>query len=202
MEIPQAASVVEVDLSQVIAYQEAHRDEFQARGVELNVTAFVLQATAEALIALPEVNSTFEGESIRRYRSVDILLEVANGDTLKRGIIAEAETRNLRGLAQAVNGIQTNAATSTLPEGGTFTLTDLGTEAALLAVPPVLPGQAAALRVGAVTERIIPKKGNLMLVPHVYLTLSVDHRVLDGATAGRFLNHIKTFLEQYPTTKL
>lgn len=201
LEIPQASSVVEVDLSQVMAYQEAHGNEFQERGVELNLTAFALQAAAEALVALPEVNSTFEGECIRRYKSVDMLLEVANGDVIKRGIIAEAETRNLRGLAQAVRAIQTGAAASTLPEGATFTLTDLGTEAALLAVPPVLPGQAAALRVGAVTERLIPRKGSLMLVPHVYLTLSVDHRVLDGATAGLFLNHIKTFLEQYPTTK-
>ncbi len=201
LEIPQAASVVEVDLSQVIAFQEAHKVELQARGIELTVTAFVLQAAAEALVALPEVNSAFEVDSIHRYQSANILLEVASGDTLKRGIIAEAETRNLRGLAQAVNAIQANAAASTLPEGGTFTLTDLGTESALLAVPPVLPGQAAALRVGAVTERIIPRKGGLVLVPHAYLTLSVDHRVLDGATAGRFLNHIKTFLEQYPTTK-
>jgi len=201
LEIPQASSVVEVDLSQVMAYQEAHRNEFRERSVELNLTAFALQAAAEALVALPEVNSAFEGECIRRYRSVDMLLEVANGNVLKRGIIVEAETRNLRGLAQAVSAIQTGTAASTLPEGATFTLTDLGTEAALLAVPPVLPGQAAALRVGAVTERLIPMKGSLMLVPHVYLTLSVDHRVLDGATAGLFLNHIKTFLEQYPTTK-
>ena len=199
LEIPQAASIVEVDLSQVIAYQEAHKDAFQARGVELNVTAFVLQATAEALVALPEVNSAFAGESILRYGSVDILLEVADGNTLKRGIIVGAETRNLRGLAQAVSSILAGAATSTLPEGGTFALTDLGTEAALLAVPPVLPGHAAALRVGAVTERIMPRERSLVLVPRVYLTLSVDHRVLDGATAGRFLNHIKTFLEQYPT---
>lgn len=199
LEIPQAASIVEVDLSQVMAYQEAHKDAFQARGVELNVTAFVLQATAEALVALPEVNSAFEGESIRRYGSVDILLEVANGNTLKCGIIVGAETRNLRGLAQAVNSILAGSATSKLPEGGTFALTDLGNEAALLAVPPVLPGHAAALRVGAVTERIMPRERSLVLVPHVYLTLSVDHRVLDGATAGRFLNHIKKFLEQYPT---
>ncbi len=201
LQIPQAASVVEVDLSQVIAYQEAHRDEFQERGVELNLTAFALQAVAEALVVLPEVNSAFEGECIRRYKSVDILLEVAGGNALKRGIVAEAETRNLRGLAQAVSAIQANAASLTLPGGGTFALTDLGTDAALFAVPPVLPGHAAALRVGAVTERIIPRKGSLVLVPQVYLTLSVDHRVLDGATAGLFLSHVKTFLEQYPTTK-
>ena len=100
------------------------------------------------------MNSAFEGESIRRYKSVDILLEVADGDVLKRGIIAQAETRNLRGLAQAVSAVLADAPASTWPTGGTFTLTDLGAEAALFAVPPVLPGQAAALRVGAVAERI------------------------------------------------
>jgi 2-oxoisovalerate dehydrogenase E1 component beta subunit len=198
LEIPQASSIVEVDLSQVMAYREAHKAAFQARGIDLTVTSFVLQAAADALVAVPEVNSTFEGESIRRYKSVDILLEVADGDVLKRGIIAQAETRNLRGLAQAVSAVLADAPATTRPTGGTFTLTDLGTEAALFAVPPVLPGQAAALRVGAVAERLIPKERSLALVPHMYLTLSVDHRVLDGATAGRFLNSIKTFLEDYP----
>ena len=198
LEIPQASSIVEVDLSRVMAYREAHKAAFQARGIDLTVTSFVLQAAADALVALPEVNSAFEGEGIRRYKSVDILLEVANGDVLKRGIIAQAETRNLRGLAQSVSAVLADAPASTRPAGGTFTLTDLGAEAALFAVPPVLPGQAAALRVGAVAERLVPKERSLALVPHVYLTLSVDHRVLDGATAGRFLNSIKTFLEHYP----
>lgn len=198
LEIPQASSIVEVDLSRVMAYREAHEDVFRSRGVELTITSFVLQAAADALVTLPEVNSAFQGESIRRYGSVDILLEVAASDTLKRGIIAQAETRNLRGFAQAVATIRADKPASTLPEGGTFSLTDLGSEAALLAVPPVLPGQAAALRVGTVSERVVPRERGLVLVPQVYLTLSVDHRVLDGATAGRFLNHIKTFLEHYP----
>ncbi len=93
LEIPQASSIVEVDLSQVMAYREAHRAAFQARGIDLTITSFVLQAAAGALVVVPEVNSAFEGESIRRYKSVDILLEVADGDVLKRGIIAQAETR-------------------------------------------------------------------------------------------------------------
>ena len=198
LEIPQASSIVEVDLSRVMVYQEAHKEAFRSRGAALSVTSFMLQAAADALVALPEVNSAFQGDRIRRYGSADILLEVADGDVLKRGIIAQAETRNLRGMAQVVGAVLEEAPASTPPEGGTFTLTDLGSEAALLAVPPVLPGQAAALRVGAVSERVVPRERGLAFVPHVYLTLSVDHRVLDGATAGRFLNHVKTFLERYP----
>ncbi len=200
LEIPQAASIVEVDLSRVLAAQDAQCEAFEARGIKFSLTAFVLQAAADALVALPEVNSAFEGESIRRYGSVDILLSVEGNGVLKRGVIDEAETRNLRGLAQAVNGIRSGPAATTLPEGGTFSLTDLGAEAALLAVPPVLPGHAAALRVGAVTQRLVPRNGGLALVPSVYLSLSVDHRVLDGATAGRFLNHVKAALERAPAT--
>jgi 2-oxoisovalerate dehydrogenase E1 component beta subunit len=197
LEIPQASSIVEVDLSKVMDYLKAHKDAFRARGVELTVTSFILQAIADALVTIPEVNSAFQGEHIRRYRRVDILLELADGDVLKRGIIAQAETRNLRGLAQEVAAVLANVPASTMPEGGTFTLTDLGSKAALFAVPPVLPGQAAALRVGAISERLVPRERGLALVPLVYLTLSVDHRVLDGATAGRFLNAVKASLEHY-----
>ena len=198
LEIPQASSIVEVDLSRVMAYLEAYREAFRARDIDLTITAFVLQATSDALVTLAEVNSAFEGDHIRRYKSVDILLEVTDGTALKRGVIVAAETRNLRGLAQAVSAVVADSSASMRLEGGTFTLTDLGSEAALFAVPPVLPGQAAALRIGALTERLVPRERGLALVPHVYLTLSVDHRVLDGATAGRFLNHIKTVLEHYP----
>ncbi len=197
LEIPQAASMVEVDLSRVIAYLEAHQRSYQARGIELSLTSFVLQAAADALVAFPEVNSAFAGDSIRYYRYADILLCVANGDTLKRGVIEQADTRNLRGLAQSVQSLMANGSSAGMPEGGTFSLTDLGSEAALFAVPPVLPGHAAAMRVGAVTERLVPKDRGIALFPQVMLTLSVDHRILDGATAGRFLNAVKTFLEQY-----
>jgi len=197
LEIPQAASMVEVDLGRVLAYQAAHKAEFEARGMALELTPFVLEAAADALAAFPEVNSAFEGDHIRRYGSIDILLNVAAGDTLKRGIIEQAETRNLRGLALSVHTVRDNGEAATLPAGGTFSLTDLGQDAALFAVPPVLPGHAAALRAGAVSERLVPKDRGLALVSQVILTLSVDHRVLDGATASRFLNHVKAFLEEY-----
>lgn len=198
LEIPQAASMVEVDLTNVLSYQEAHKVTFAARGAELTLTAFALAAAADALAAFPEVNGAFEGDHIRRYGSVDILLSVAGGDMLRRGIIEQAETRNLRGLALAVQTVRENGDSEGLPAGGTFSLTDLGQDAALFAMPPVLPGHAAALRVGALTERLVPKERGLALVSQAVLSLSVDHRVLDGATASRFLNHVKAFLEQYP----
>jgi len=197
LEIPQAASMVEVDMGRVLAYQEAHQAAFASRGLELSLTPFVLEAAADALSAFTEVNSTFEGDHIRRYGNINILLSIADGDTLKHGVIEQAETRNLRGLAQSIHAVRDNGETTSLPAGGTFSLTDLGQDAALFAVPPVLPGHAAALRVGAVSERLVPKQGGIALVSQVILTLSVDHRVLDGATASRFLNHIKAFLEQY-----
>jgi 2-oxoisovalerate dehydrogenase E1 component beta subunit len=197
LEIPQATSVIEVDLSRVMAYQEAHQAAFQEWGIELTITPFVLQAAADALVTFSEVNSAFQEGGIYRYPSVDILLTVADGNDLKRGIIAQAEMRNLRGLALAIDTVLADAPATGVPEGGTFSLTDLGPQAALFAVPPVLPGHAAALRVGAVAERLVPRDCGVALIPHVYLTLSVDHRVLDGAGAGRFLNHIKKFLEQY-----
>ncbi len=200
LEIPQATSVVEVDISHLLTYQKTQQQTFAARGLDLPLTAFVLQATAEALLVFPDVNSAFEGNFIRRYATVAIQLEVADGDELKRGVIEQAETRNLRGMAGAIATILAQPQSVTISSGGTFTLTDLGPEAALLAIPPVYPAQAASLRVGAVSERMVPRERALEAVPYVYLALSVDHRVLDGATAGRFLAFIKDALEHYPAS--
>lgn len=197
LEIPQAVSMIEVDLSRLLASYEAEREAYITENSDTPLTIFVLEAVASELCAYPEINGVFEGDHIRRYSNFDILLGVTQGDKIKYGIIEQAHTRNLFGLGLFVDEIREKGHTTMTPTGGTFSFIDLGKDAALFAVPPVLPGHAGALRVGAVKQRFMPHNGGIALVPHIILTLSVDHRVVDGATASEFLNQIKKSLEHY-----
>lgn len=197
LEIPQAASMVEIDLSRLLASDDMQREIDISDSADTPLTLFVLEAVASQLSAYPDINSVFEGDHIRRYSNVDILLGIAQDDDIKYGIIEQADTRNLFGLDLFVDAIRDKGQTTTTPKGGTFSFTDLGKDAALFAVPPVLPGHAAALRMGAVKQRLVPHNGGIALVPYIILTLSVDHRVVDGAMASEFLGQIKFFLEEY-----
>lgn len=197
LEIPQAASMVEIDLSRLLASDDMQREIDISDSADTPLTLFVLEAVASQLSAYPDINSVFEGDHIRRYNNVDILLGIAQDGDIKYGIIEQADTRNLFGLDLFVDAIRDKGQTTTTPKGGTFSFTDLGKDAALFAVPPVLPGHAAALRMGAVKQRLVPRNGGIALVPYIILTLSVDHRVVDGAMASEFLGQIKFFLEEY-----
>lgn len=197
LEIPQAASMVEIDLSRLLASDDMQREIDISDSADTPLTLFVLEAVASQLSAYPDINSVFEGDHIRRYNNVDILLGIAQDGDIKYGIIEQADTRNLFGLDLFVDAIRDKGQTTTTPKGGTFSFTDLGKDAALFAVPPVLPGHAAALRMGAVKQRLVPHNGGIALVPYIILTLSVDHRVVDGAMASEFLGQIKFFLEEY-----
>lgn len=197
LEIPQAASMVEINLSRLLASDDMQREIDISDSADTPLTLFVLEAVASQLSAYPDINSVFEGDHIRRYNNVDILLGIAQDGDIKYGIIEQADTRNLFGLDLFVDAIRDKGQTTTTPKGGTFSFTDLGKDAALFAVPPVLPGHAAALRMGAVKQRLVPHNGGIALVPYIILTLSVDHRVVDGAMASEFLGQIKFFLEEY-----
>lgn len=197
LEIPQAASMVEIDLSRLLASDDMQREIDISDSADTPLTLFVLKEVATQLGAYPDINSVFEGNHIRRYSNVDILLGIAQDGDIKYGIIEQADTRNLFGLGLFVDAIRDKGQAKTIPPGGTFSFTDLGKDAALFAVPPVLPGHAAALRMGAVKQRLVPRNGGIVLVPYIILTLSVDHRVVDGAMASEFLSQIKFFLEEY-----
>jgi 2-oxoisovalerate dehydrogenase E1 component beta subunit len=202
-QVPQAASVVEVDLSRVARRIEWNGAAWMERGIEPSYTPFFAQALVAAVAAVPQVNAAYDGEAraIRRFHALHLGLSVpgVDGKAARHAVVRDADTRNLIGLAIEAQGAHVRGSTG--PEilaEATITLTDFGPGSALFAVPSVLPGQAAAIRAGAVEERLVARDRGFFLAPTVFLCASVDHRVLDGMDAGALLGEMKRFLEQYP----
>lgn len=198
-EVPQAASVIEVELTHVTQRLADSAAEWAARGVIPGTTAFFADAFVAALRALPRANAAFDGQAIRHHPAVHLGVGVlaADGSGARYGVIHDADTRNVLGLAVELAGIATDGSTSAevLAEA-TCTLTDFGPGSALYGVPLVLPGQAVAVRVGAVEERLITRERGFSLAPTAFVCASIDHRVLDGVDAGMLLAELKRHLEQ------
>jgi pyruvate/2-oxoglutarate dehydrogenase complex dihydrolipoamide acyltransferase (E2) component len=197
-QIPQAASVVEIDLSQVVRKLEAQADEFSKRGLEPSTSAFIVEAFVAALRAVPRANAAFDAQGIHQYPDVrlGLSLQSADGSSARHGVIADADTRNALGLALEARRISVDGDTSPdVLANATVTLTDFGPGSALYGVPMVLPGQAVGIRVGAVEERLIARERGFALAPTVYVCASIDHRVLDGMDAGALLSEMKRVLE-------
>jgi 2-oxoisovalerate dehydrogenase E1 component beta subunit len=199
-EVPQAASVVEVDLTNVMQELQRHAGEWSKRGLPPSPTAFIAEALVAALRAVPRANAAFDaqGQGIRQYPDVRLGLSLPSqdGSAARHGVILDADTRNALGFGLEAQRIAASGASS--PEvlaEATVTLTDFGPGSALLGVPLVLPGQAVAVRIGAVEERLITRERGFAVAPTVYVCASIDHRVLDGMDAGALLAELKRVLE-------
>ena len=200
--VPQAASVVEIDLSRVTRHLDLVRAPWLERGIEPDLTANFAEALLSALRQVPLANAGFDSgaNAIQRYPAVHLGLSVVGADGAARhGLIRDADTRNLLGLAMEVGAVRHSGSldASALAEA-TVTLVDYGPGSALFAVPQVLPGLSVAVRVGAVEERLVTRDRGMAIVPTAYVCVAIDHRVLDGMDAGTLLGEMKRFLEQYP----
>jgi 2-oxoisovalerate dehydrogenase E1 component beta subunit len=199
--VPQAASIVEIDLSRVQRRREESREAWVQRGIEPGFTPFFAEALLAALRDVPQANAAFDAEAggIRRYRAVHLGLSLASleGSAACYRVVRDADTRNLLGLAMEIQATRDRAETSadTLA-GATIGLADYGVGSALFAVPVVLPGQVAAIRIGAVEERLVVREHGFALSPTAYVCASIDHRALDGMDAGMLLMAMKRLLEE------
>jgi 2-oxoisovalerate dehydrogenase E1 component beta subunit len=202
-QVPQASSVVEVDLSHVARRIEESREAWLQRGIEPGFTPFVAGALLAALRSVPQANAAFDAEArgIRRYPAVHLGLSISSNDasSARHGVVRNADTLNVLGLAMEIQNLREKVAiepTAHVLLEATICLADYGPESALYAVPVVLPGQVAALRVGAVGERLVVRDHGFALAPTAYLCASIDHRALDGMDAGALLGAIKTYIEE------
>jgi 2-oxoisovalerate dehydrogenase E1 component beta subunit len=199
-EVPQASSVIEVDLTKLARRFHADRQVLQQRGLDASYTAYFAEALLAAVREVPQANAAFDAEAqgIHRYPSVHLGVSLASldGQSARHGVIRDADTRNALGLAVELEAIRSGGATEPVPlSDATLSLADYGPGSALYAVPLVLPGQVAAVRIGAVEERLITRDRGFALVPTVFICASIDHRALDGMDAGALLGALKRCLE-------
>jgi 2-oxoglutarate dehydrogenase E2 component (dihydrolipoamide succinyltransferase) len=197
---PHVTTVFEADMSAVAAHRAAHKAEFEGRGVNLTFTAYFAAAAAAALRQHPMVNSQWADEGIRLHPDVNVGMAVALNEGLIVPVIRHADELSLAGLARQVNDLATRARAGELApdevQGGTFTITNHGVSGSLFATPIINQPQTAIMGVGAIKKRVVATPDNAIAIrPMVYLTLTFDHRVLDGASADWFMAAIVEQLE-------
>lgn len=197
---PHVTTVMEVDLSQVVAHRQANKADFARDGVNLTFTAYFASATAAALRAYPIVNSSWTEEGIRLHPQINIGMATSLGeDGLIVPVIKSADGLSLLGLARAINDLANRARLKKLQpdevKGGTFTITNHGTSGSLFAMPIINQPQCAILGIGAIQKRVVVISDeslgdSIAIRPMVYLSLTFDHRILDGALADYFLGKV------------
>jgi len=199
-EIPHAWLMVEVDLTGLVKLREATKEQFKRQEeVDLSYLAFVMQATVEALRQFPIVNATWQNERIVQKREINLGVAVALDDGLVVPVIRDADQKSLVGLAHALAEVVSRARSGKLSvgdlEGGTFTVNNVGAFGSIASQPIINYPQAAILNMETIVKRPVIVDDAIAIRSMMNLCLSFDHRIMDGATAGRFLQSIKKRLE-------
>lgn len=199
---PHVTSVHEADITRVIAYQKAHEQEFAKQGVKLTYTAFFVQAAVAALKAWPVVNASYTEQGIAMHRRVNVGIAVALEDGLIVPVLKNADDKSLLGIARGVNDLAARAREKKLTpddvQGGTFTITNYGVFGSLFGTPIINQPQSAILGVGAIQRRAVVINDAIAIRPMCYFSITIDHRLLDGAIGDQFMGVFKKFLEEYP----
>lgn len=196
------ATVFEVEMTKVVEMRERGAEEFERRnGLKLTYTPFLVRAVVEAIKDFPITNSSVENTNIVYKRDVNIGVAVALETGLIVPVIKRADEKNFLGIARAVQDLAERARTKRLSvedvQGGTFTITNPGSFGSLLGTPIINQPQVAILGVGAIEKRPVVRHDAIAIRPMVYLTLSFDHRIIDGAVADQFMGRIKWVLENW-----
>lgn len=202
----QLTTVLEVDVTRVARLRRAARDDFRAReGVNLTYLPFFALAAAEALQAYPKLNASIEGDEIVYHGSENVGIAVDTDRGLVVPVIKDAGDLNLPGFANAIADLATrtrdNKVTPDELSGGTFTITNTGSGGALFDTPILLQPQVGIMGIGTIVRRPVVVKGDggeeqIAIRDMVYLSISYDHRLVDGADAARFLTQVKNRIEE------
>jgi len=199
-------TVFEVDLSRVMAHREENKAAFAAKGARLTYLPYVIEAVIAGVRAYPMLNAVLDDERMIYRHAVNIGMAVDLGEEgLMVPVIQHADEKNLLGLAREVEDLAYRARAGQLApddvRGGTISITNHGVMGSLMGTPIIPMPQVAILGVGAIQKRVVVVEDefgdSLSIRPMVYLSLSFDHRAIDGATADRFMTVVKEYLEGY-----
>jgi 2-oxoglutarate dehydrogenase E2 component (dihydrolipoamide succinyltransferase) len=196
------STVFEVEMTRIIELMARQGEEFERRhGLKLTYTPFFVRAVVEAIREFPIVNSSVEGTNIIYKRDMNIGVAVALETGLIVPVIKHADEKNFLGIARAVKDLAERARTKHLSvddvQGGTFTITNPGVFGGLFGTPIINQPQVAILGVGAIEKRPVVRQDAIAIRPMVYLVLTFDHRVIDGAVADQFMGRVKALLENW-----
>ena len=204
---PHVTSFIDADVTRLVKWRNSYKEQFMAaEGQKLTLTPIFVDAVAKALYAFPMVNISVDGDNIIKRKNINIGIATALPDgNLIVPVIKNANEKNLTGLAKAVNDLAERARMNKLkPDeitGGTFTITNFGSYNNLAGTPIINQPQAAILGTGVVRKTpavIETEDGDMIAIRQIMiLSLSYDHRVIDGALAGKFLHKVKEILENY-----
>lgn len=209
---PHVTSFIDADVTRLVNWRNANKERFLAiEGQKLTLMPIFVDAVAKALYEFPMINISVDGDNIIRKKNINIGMATALPDgNLIVPVIKNANEKSLTGLAKAVNDLAERARMNKLkPDeitGGTFTITNFGSYNNLAGTPIINQPQAAILGTGVVKKTpavIETPDGDMIAIRQIMiLSLSYDHRVIDGALAGKFLHKVKEILENYSSEKI
>jgi 2-oxoglutarate dehydrogenase E2 component (dihydrolipoamide succinyltransferase) len=197
-----AWNMVEVNFENIVRVRERAKDAFTAReGISLTYTSFVSRATTDALLAFPQVNAELRGEDMVLKHYVNLGIAVSYDEGLIVPVIKGADTLNIVGLQRAITDLADRARSHHLkPDeitGGTFSITNPGPYGSMLSLPIIAQPQTAILAFDAIEKRPVVIDDAIAIRHMAYLSMSWDHRVIDGAMAAQFLARVKQNLETW-----
>ena len=205
---PHVTALFEADFGAIIAHREAAKAEFQRHGVHLTLTAYLVQACVAAMQAVPVVNGRWHDDAIEIFDDVNVGVGTALGDRgLVVPVVHRAQTLSLMGIASRLLAATALARAGKLTpadvQHGTFTISNHGVSGSLTASPIVInQPQSAILGVGKVEKRVVVREvqgADAMLIrPMAYVTLTIDHRVIDGAQTNAWLTRFVETIERWP----
>jgi len=204
---PHVTSFIEVDVTNIVRWREKIKDSFAKReGQKITYTPLFVEAAAKALREFPNVNASIDGYKVIQRKAINVGMAAALPDgNLIVPVIKNADQKNLLGLVKDVNDLADRARKNKLnPDdivGGTFTITNFGSFDSLTGVPVINQPQVAILGIGTIKKRpwvLETADGDVIAIRHIcMLSLSYDHRLVDGALAGQFIKRIQQFLEGF-----
>lgn len=204
---PHVFSVVEADVTDLVNWRNGVKDAFKKReGENITFTPLIIEAIAKALRDFPMINVSVDGYNIIKRKHINIGMAAAlpTGNLIVP-VIKDADQLNLVGLSKSVNDLANRARANQLKpddtQGGTFTFTNIGAFGNIFGMPIINQPQAAILAVGTITKKpavLETEHGDVIAIRHMmYLTMSYDHRVIDGALGGTFLKRVADYLEKW-----
>ncbi len=204
---PHVTSFIEVDVSAFKRIREENKQKYiNDYGIKLTYTPFFIAAASMALEKFPEINSSVSGNKIRHYHHINIGIAtaLANGNLIVP-VIKNTESMNLRGISTRLNELAQKARTNSLDPGditgGTFTISNFGSFNTMAGTPIILQPQSAILGIGEIKKRAVviesDSADSISIRPIAIISLSYDHRIIDGALAGNFLGYLRECIEDF-----